>query len=169
LARKCREFGGIPTETNGGLREPRCVVVLAVQSEPLSAAEFPGNREKNRDFAAMPRNSRQTNRFSQGVSGKFPRRRSRESIRVNSAEQGLHPPGSGNWKAPQPLREAGDRLAADGEAHIHHGPGGPLFCAPRLLVDSPRVSATRTIEISFRLHRSLCLGDFALSARQTVP
>src|SRR4029077_16209605 len=26
LARKCREFGGIPVETNGGLREPRCVV-----------------------------------------------------------------------------------------------------------------------------------------------
>jgi hypothetical protein len=26
LARKCREFRDIPVETNGGLREPRCVV-----------------------------------------------------------------------------------------------------------------------------------------------
>jgi hypothetical protein len=26
LVRKCREFGDIPVETNGGLREPGCVV-----------------------------------------------------------------------------------------------------------------------------------------------
>jgi hypothetical protein len=26
LVRKCREFGDIPIETNGGLREPECVV-----------------------------------------------------------------------------------------------------------------------------------------------
>src|SRR5580692_9433443 len=45
-AREWRKPRPYSQRRNGGRKEPGWVVVLAVQSEPLSAAEFPGNREK---------------------------------------------------------------------------------------------------------------------------